>query len=131
GVKLLVLGNYDRSHFYQRLVLDAASDEVIFAGAIYDKSVVQALRFYSLVYVHGHQVGGTNPSLVEALGAGNAVIAHDNRFNRWVAGASARYFSDAKSFSNVLDELLSNPAELATLQEAGRQRFAKEFTWPH
>ena len=50
------------------------------------------LRLHSIAYVHGHQVGGTNPSLVEALGAGNAVIAHDNRFNRWVAAAAARYF---------------------------------------
>ena len=46
---------------------------------------MQALRFHSLGYVHGHTVGGTNPSLVEALGAGNPVIAHDNPYNRWVA----------------------------------------------
>lgn len=131
GVKLLVLGNYDRSHPYQNRVLAAASDEVIFAGAIYDKPVVQALRFHSMAYVHGHQVGGTNPSLVEALGAGNAVIAHDNRFNRWVSGETARYFSSATSFSELLDELLAHPEQLVGMREGSRQRFEQEFTWSH
>ncbi|MBL2382416.1 hypothetical protein ELJ13_30045, partial [Klebsiella pneumoniae] len=65
---------------------------VRFLGPIYDKHVLSSLRLHCAAYVHGHQVGGTNPSLVEALGAGNAVIARDNRFNRWVAGDAAVYF---------------------------------------
>ena len=47
----------------------AASDEVAFLGAIYDPATVQALRFHRLGYLHGHTVGGTNPSLVEAMAA--------------------------------------------------------------
>ena len=78
GCKLVVLGRYFPDHVYQRAVQAAASEEVTFPGAIYEKPVVQALRFHARFYVHGHQVGGTNPSLVEALGAGNAVLAHDN-----------------------------------------------------
>ena len=54
---------------------------------------MQALRFHALGYLHGHTVGGTNPSLVEALGAGNPVIAHDNAYNRWVAQDAGLYFS--------------------------------------
>jgi hypothetical protein len=68
GRKLVVLGKYEAGHAYQRAVKEAVSDEVVFPGAIYDKAVVQALRFHALFYVHGHRVGGTNPSLVEALG---------------------------------------------------------------
>ena len=77
-------------------MVDAASDEVVFPGAIYDPEVVQALRFHSLAYVHGHTVGGTNPSLVEAMAAGNPVIAHDNVYNRWVAGPAQRYFTHGR-----------------------------------
>ena len=107
--KLVVLGNYDKADpEYSKKVNDAASDEVIFPGAIYDKSVIQALRFYALLYVHGHTVGGTNPSLVEALGAGNAVLAHDNKFNRWVAGEGNKYFKDIKQCKKVFDELCSD-----------------------
>jgi glycosyltransferase involved in cell wall biosynthesis len=130
GVVLAVLGAYRDDHAYQLRVRAAASDEVLFLGAIYDKPVVQALRWHSLAYVHGHQVGGTNPSLVEALGAGNAVIAHDNRFNRWVAGDAARYFDGADGFSAVLDTLLADPASLQACREAAVQRFEAAFTWP-
>ena len=67
---------------------------VRFPGALYDPAVVQALRHHARLYVHGHTVGGTNPSLVEALGAGSPVLAHDNVFNRWVAGPGARFFTE-------------------------------------
>jgi glycosyltransferase involved in cell wall biosynthesis len=129
GYQLVVLGHYDEGNAYHRAVKDAASPEVKFVGAIYDKPVVQALRFHSAAYVHGHQVGGTNPSLVEALGAGNPVIAHDNRFNRWVAGDGASYFVCANTFSEQVAQLLSNPARLVNLRLQGQQRFEAMFTW--
>jgi glycosyltransferase involved in cell wall biosynthesis len=102
----------------------------VFLGAIYDKHVVQALRFFCQGYIHGHQVGGTNPSLVEALGAGNAVIAHDNAFNRWVAGAGAAYFTDAASMERLLNVLLRDTEQLKTMQGASIQRFEDGLTWP-
>jgi glycosyltransferase involved in cell wall biosynthesis len=82
-----------------------------------------------MLYVHGHQVGGTNPSLVEALGAGNAVLAHDNRFNRWVAGPGARYFSGEEGCAQAFDELLDRPEALAAMRAASRKRHAEELTW--
>lgn len=131
GVTLTVLGNYSADNAYHRAVKEAASAEVKFVGAIYDKPTVQSLRFHSMAYVHGHQVGGTNPSLVEALGAGNAVIAHDNRFNRWVAGPQAGYFSGADGFAATLDAVLKDPTRLAAMQQASRSRFEECFTWNH
>ena len=127
--KLLVLGNYQESHPYHCAIKAAASNEVCFVGAIYDKAVVQALRFHSAAYIHGHQVGGTNPSLVEALGAGNAVIAHDNRFNRWVAGEGAVYFEGEDGFASCLDELLNNADRIQELKAQSLERFQKAFTW--
>lgn len=99
--KLLVLGSFfpDSNH-YHREIFETANDSVIFPGAIYDADIIAALRFYSRFYIHGHQVGGTNPSLVEALGAGCAVVAHDNPFNRWVTNESALYFSGVDHLSN-------------------------------
>lgn len=129
GVQLAVLGTYDRHNSYHRDVIASASDEVRFLGAIYDKKVVSALRFHSIAYVHGHQVGGTNPSLVEALGAGNAVIAHGNRFNRWVAGPQAAYFSDAASLATVLDMVIGAPERLAAMRAASRERHQSLFRW--
>ena len=84
-------------------------DEVMFVGAIYDLPVVQALRFYARFYVHGHTVGGTNPSLVEALGAGSPVLAHANRFNRWVAGEKALFFSSETECETHITRLTNGP----------------------
>jgi glycosyltransferase involved in cell wall biosynthesis len=102
---------------------------VLFPGAIYDQATLDALRFYAALYIHGHTVGGTNPALVEALGAGCAILAQDNRFNRWVAGEAARYFHDQADCAGLLDELLDDEAGLNQLRTAARQRHAAEFTW--
>lgn len=129
-MKLLVLGKYQKNNSFHQEVMAAASDEVLFPGAVYEAARIQAMRFYSLAYIHGHQVGGTNPSLVEALGAGNAVIAHDNRFNRWVAGDGGVYFSDAEGVRQQIDAIISDPALQQRLAWAARQRWSDAFTWP-
>jgi glycosyltransferase involved in cell wall biosynthesis len=132
GRQLVLLGDYDAAtDHYHAAVRAAASDEVVFAGAIYDKAVVQALRFHGLAYAHGHTVGGTNPSLVEAMAAANPVIAHDNAYNRWVARDAALYFDGAESFSARLDELLGSANLRQRLKRASAARHASEFTWDH
>lgn len=130
GIPLVVLGSYDADKAYHRAVKASASAEVRFVGAIYDKAVVQSLRVHSAGYVHGHQVGGTNPSLVEALGAGNAVVAHNNPFNRWVAGNAAVYFKDSEDFCLCMDALIGNAERLETLRQHALTRFREAFTWP-
>lgn len=130
GMPLVVLGNYNPTgNPYHQEVIEAAGAEVKFIGAVYEKRVVQALRFFANLYVHGHQVGGTNPSLVEALGAGSAVLAHDNPFNRWVAGTGAEYFRDEDSCAALLEQLLIDPIRLQAIGEASRARFEEQFTW--
>lgn len=130
GKKLLVVGEYspDDVAYHQR-VLDAANEDVIFTGAVYDKDQLDALRFHCRAYVHGHQVGGTNPSLVEALGAGSAVLAHDNKFNRWVTKNSALYFNDISSASLALDKIFSDDALVQTLREESYNNFNSNFRW--
>jgi glycosyltransferase involved in cell wall biosynthesis len=130
GLTLAVLGTYAPDHAYHRAVKAAAGSEVRFLGAIYDKPVLNALRFHAAAYVHGHQVGGTNPSLVEALGAGNAVLAHDNVFNRWVAGEAGWYFDGEKGFADTLDRMEREAMALPTLRSAARHRFSTAFEWP-
>lgn len=129
GARLVVLGKYDRANPYHRHVLDVASEEVLFPGAIYDQSAVCALRRYAHFYVHGHRVGGTNPSLVEALGAGSAVIAHDNAFNRWVAGPDARFFLTEADCDLHISALLADPETAKALRMASRRRFDSAFRW--
>lgn len=127
--KLVVLGDYDVEHnTYHREIVEAASESVIFPGAIYDKDIVSSLRYFARVYVHGHTVGGTNPSLVEALGAANPVLAHDNVFNRWVAGDGAHYFSSEIDCAAKFEQLLNDDAELTRMAMVSKNRFLSKFT---
>lgn len=140
GVRLVVLGRYEPSvDPYHRAVLDAASDEVDFLGPIYEPAVTSSLRFHSALYLHGHTIGGTNPSLVEAMSAGNPVLAYDNPYNRWVAGEAAVYFADETDVARHLDRLIGDgvpdegsrapDGELARMSAASRERHHAEFTW--
>lgn len=132
NVKLVVVGPYAPDEdAYHRAVMEAASDDVVFVGGIYEPERIQALRFHSAMYVHGHTVGGTNPSLVEAMAAGNPVLAHDNGYNRWTAGPGAAYFSSADDVARELDRILDEPETLASMSFASRERYAEEFTWEH
>jgi len=118
----------------------AAGGEVVLIGAIHDKATVSALRFHSALYAHGHQVGGTNPSLVEATGAGSGVLAHGNRYNRWVAGPGARYFKGnpplAKGGRGDLPRTIRRvtaapnpPYEAGDRAHALGERHGAMFTW--
>ena len=127
--KLVVLGRIDTGNPYHAAVLAAASSEVVFPGAIYDKTAVQALRFHARAYCHGHMVGGTNPSLVEALWCGNAVLAHRNRFNVWTAGAEQFFFSDTDECERLVDRILTDDLAVARARAAARLRAAQDFNW--
>ena len=128
GKKLVVLGKLLPGHAYHARVKAAADENTIFPGAIYDPAVVRALRFHCLAYLHGHQVGGTNPSLVEALGAGNAVIARDNKFNRWVAGDDQIYFSDTDTCVAAFTRAATDPDRVSQARAGSRRRHADAFT---
>jgi glycosyltransferase involved in cell wall biosynthesis len=129
GAKLVVLGRVDPTNLYHAALTAAAGDEVIFPGAIYDKVTVQALRFHARAYCHGHMVGGTNPSLVEALWCGNPVLAHRNRFNVWTAGAEQFFFSDTDECERLIARILADDLAVARARAAARLRAAADFNW--
>lgn len=126
--KLVVVGDLRDDNPYHRRIQAAASADVVFPGAIYEAGIVGALRFHARAYLHGHTVGGTNPSLVEALWAGSAIIAHDNPFNRVTAGADQSYFRDADGCEAEITRLLGDDAALDRAR-AGARRQALNFAW--
>lgn len=124
--RMVVVGNFGAT-VYGRSI-KARYPEVDFVGPIYDTNVVDALRARSDVYIHGHSVGGTNPSLIEAMAAGAFVVAHDNVFNRWVAGSGSRYFRDESELRALLDDPVSARDRVGLVGEA--QRVCSErFRW--
>lgn len=132
GISLVVLGQYEPGkNAYHKKVMAAASDEVKFVGAIYGKPVINSLRYHARLYIHGHTVGGTNPSLVEALGASLPVLAHGNKFNRWVTGTGANFFKSADECAQQLDLILDDERALSKMKAQSIKRFNGEYGWPN
>ncbi|MCD6375497.1 MAG: DUF1972 domain-containing protein [Caldisericaceae bacterium] len=128
--KLVLLGKYvPELNEYHRRIMNVASNEVLFLGSIYDNKIVSGLRYFCRLYVHGHTVGGTNPSLVEAMGAGSAILAHDNKFNRWVTNNSACYFKTESQCEEMFTSLLDDKDKLSLLKIATHEHFKQNFTW--
>jgi len=106
---LIVVGATTTQYFRDRLEPKRARN-VQFVGAIYDQSVLNVLRARCSVYIHGHSVGGTNPSLLEALVCVQGrLLCHDNKYNREVARERAQYFRDAEQLSR---SLAATPADI-------------------
>lgn len=129
--KLVVLGELKDDNPYHVAVKAAASADVIFPGAIYDKATVQALRYHARAYCHGHMVGGTNPSLVESLWCGSAVLAHRNVFNTWTAGLDQFFFDDTDECDEMIGRILMDDIAVARARRAARAQAAARFAWAH
>jgi glycosyltransferase involved in cell wall biosynthesis len=127
---LVVVGDVSGATAYQQLLRQHASDRVRFVGGIYDTGQLASLRVHAACYLHGHSVGGTNPSLLEALACGNWVIAHDNPFNREVARDAADYFATPEQLARSLDLLVDqSDAMLPQRSQRARDIVAEHYTW--
>ena len=99
---LLIVGNTNNK-FGKYLNNKFNNRGIRFIGAIYDQYVLNNLRYYSTRYFHGHSVGGTNPSLLEAMACGCNIAAHNNIFNKAVLQTAADYFSNEKEVATIID----------------------------
>ena len=78
------------------------TNNIKFIGGVYDINTLNNLRHFSNLYFHGHTVGGTNPSLLEAMASDALICAHDNIFNATILGEDTFYFKDIKDIAMIL-----------------------------
>jgi glycosyltransferase involved in cell wall biosynthesis len=128
GLPLIVVG----SHSYSRSYADAVShagagdDRIRLLGAVWDQDLLDQLYIGARSVLHGHSVGGTNPSLLRAMGAGAAITAYDCVFNREVTGGHALWFTDAASVRVAVEQ------DEQTLDQRGdeaQRRAASAYRW--
>ena len=125
---LVVVGDTQAESAYAGTVRSAGDDRVRCPGTVFDRDKLNALRWHCRAYFHGHSVGGTNPSLLEALGCGNRVVAHDNVFNREVAGDCAVYFSKADEIPRLVEQLDAAPTR-DKHRRRSQQRIVEHYDW--
>ena len=99
-------------------------------GHVSDQELLSDLWAHCGVYLHGHSVGGTNPALLQALGAGSPTLALDTPFNREVLQREDQlYPQDAAALAEMLTGTLGDPARRADLAAYGREVVATRYTW--
>ncbi len=122
--KVVFIGNWSRSKYGISLKNKYQHFENIFLlDPIYDPEILGSLRSNAKVYFHGHTVGGTNPSLVEAMSLGLTIIAHDNGFNRYTTNNLAYFFSDSESLKNAFDKAIQKPLNPSDLKALVKKRY--------
>lgn len=104
-----------------------------FVGTVYDKELLMKIRENAFGYFHGHEVGGTNPSLLEALGSTKLNLLLDVGFNREVAENAAMYWTKEKgSLANLIDK--ADLLDIAQIEEYGRkskERIKQKYSWKY
>ncbi|MET4059035.1 glycosyltransferase involved in cell wall biosynthesis [Arthrobacter sp. UYP6] len=129
---LAVVGSAPYAEAYtERIRALAESDSRIkLMGGVWDQGLLNQMYTHARTYLHGHSVGGTNPSLLRAMGAGTAVLAYDVVFNREVLGEeSGRYFSSVESLAESLVVLDSDPVLSSRLGRAAQERAQGLYRW--
>ncbi len=125
---LLIVGKTDNAYGTYLKETYADKKGIHFLGGIYDVDIINNLRYYSLLYFHGHSVGGTNPSLLEAMACSCLIAAHDNIFNKSVLGENAFYFADDKQLAAIIKSNSSKQSYSAWLDN-NIERIRTKYNW--
>ena len=99
-------------------------------GSIYNKNELDSLRYFSKAYFHGHSVGGTNPSLLEAMACRSFILSHNNPFNKGVLGEDAIYFSQKEELMQCfrsIEELLIKNGQ--TFKDSNFEKIIRVYNW--
>lgn len=131
---LVLVTNVEKNKFYEKLkkATNFENDKRIkFVGTVYDKELIKKIREQAYGYLHGHSVGGTNPSLIEALATTDLNLLFDVGFNREVAENGALYWNlDAENLSKLIDECDKiQYSKIIELSNNAKKRVYEEYTW--
>lgn len=128
---LVVVGSapYESDHVARINQIAASDKRIKLLGGVWDQDLLDQLYAHSMTYLHGHSVGGTNPSLLRAMGAGAPTIAYDVVFNREVLGNSGQFFQDAHDLAAQLGEVETSPETMSRAGQRLQLRARENYDW--
>ena len=124
---ILVIGNHETKYGNFLKTKYKKNENIRFLGGIYNIDHLNNLRYFSNIYFHGHSVGGTNPSLLEAMASKAFVIAHNNHFNKAILKENGYYFSNPQEVKNILETIKKN--DNLQLVQNNFEAIENEFNW--
>ena len=128
----VLITNVEQNKFYDQLLKDTGFDKdprVKFVGTVYDQELLKYIRENAFAYFHGHEVGGTNPSLLEALASTKLNLLLDVGFNREVGENGAIYWKKDE-LARVIEEVEGfDQAAITDLDFKSSRRILSAFTW--
>lgn len=132
--KSLVIITTNNSKFYKKLnrkLKFIYDSRIKFVGTVYDRSLLEEIRSNAFAYIHGHEVGGTNPSLLEALSSTQLNLLIDVGFNREVADSSALYWTKReKDLSSLINDVENKDDNyIEHKMTMARKRMEKRYSW--
>ncbi len=126
--KFIVVGKTDNAFGKKMRHKYKADKRIMFIGAEYDAQRLHDLKNSAAIYFHGHSVGGTNPSLLEAMASKVLIAAHDNEFNRAVLQEEGYYFSSVKDVQELIENIGISAKE-KTMIEKNLKKITEQYTW--
>lgn len=129
---LVIVANHEGSAYFQKLEeeTDFSRDKRIkFVGTVYDSNLLKYLRNQCRAYIHGHEVGGTNPSLLEALAQTNENLVLGVDFNQKVALNGAHYWSKEQGNLSQLIDRIDGQVEAEELGQIAKEHMSTAYTW--
>ncbi|HFJ9279036.1 MULTISPECIES: beta 1-4 rhamnosyltransferase Cps2T [Bacillus] len=130
----VIISNVEENQFYQELLTKTNFNKdprIKFVGTVYDQDLLRKIREDAFAYFHGHEVGGTNPSLLEALASTKLNMLLDVVFNKEVGEEGAVYFSKEEgNLANLIQEVEAySEAEIDKLSNKAKDRIIHEYSW--
>ncbi|HFI0064330.1 TPA: beta 1-4 rhamnosyltransferase Cps2T [Streptococcus suis] len=129
---LVIVANHEGSAYFQKLKEETGFERdarIKFIGTVYDQDLLKYLRQECRAYIHGHEVGGTNPSLLEALAQTNENLVLGVDFNRKVAQNGARYWTKESGNLTQLINQIDGQAEAVELGQIAKEHMRMDYTW--
>jgi len=131
---LVIITNVEENKFYENLKQETKFEKdkrIKFVGTVYDQELLSLIRKNAYAYIHGHEVGGTNPSLLEALSTTNINLLYDIGFNKEVAKQSAKYWNkEENNLSSLINDLENiTEEEKQKYGEMAKLRIKEEYNW--
>lgn len=132
----VLITNVEKNKFYDYLRKTTNFDRdkrIKFVGTVYNQELLKKVRENAYGYFHGHEVGGTNPSLLEALGSTKLNLLLDVGFNKEVAQNGAVYWNKEEyNLANLIEKSDIMPVkEIKEIENIARSRIIDEYSWDH